>query len=52
MHNEFAAIVERDGEWFILIALRCPGRTARAARGKSVLPIFGKRFRMILERPL
>jgi hypothetical protein len=38
MKNEFTAIIENDGEWYIGYCPRFPGQTARDARMKNAAP--------------
>jgi len=44
MHNEFTAVVERDGEWFIAYCPEVPGANGQGALAKSAAKAFGKRF--------
>jgi len=39
MYNEFTAIVEQDGEWFIAYCLKSQALTDKAARSKSAARI-------------
>ena len=44
MRNEFTAIIERDGEWFIAYCAEVPGLTAKGKLMRSVWRACGRRL--------
>jgi len=49
MHNEFTAIVERDGEWFIAYCPEIPGANGQGRTKEECLESLGEAIRLILE---
>jgi hypothetical protein len=43
MHNEFTAVIERDGEWFIAYCPETPGPMAKGGRSKNACGICRRR---------
>jgi len=48
MHNEFTAILERAGEWYIPIARRFPAPMARVERRTEHEPNLAKAIALVL----
>jgi predicted RNase H-like HicB family nuclease len=42
MHNEFTAIVEQDGPWYVAYCAEVPGANGQGKSGKSALRISAK----------
>lgn len=49
MHNEFTAIVERDGKWFIAYCPEIPGANGQGKTKKECLSSLGEAIELILE---
>ena len=49
MHNEFSAIVERDGEWFITYCLEIPGANGLGRTKEESLKSLAEAVELILE---
>ncbi len=49
MHNEFTAIVERDGEWFIAYCPEVPGANGQGRTKKECLESLAEAIQLILE---
>lgn len=49
MHNEFTAIVERDGKWFIAYCPEVPGANGQGLTKAACLKSLAKAIRLILE---
>ena len=43
MHNEFTAIVEQDGPWYVSYCAEMPGANGQGKRVKNACPIFARR---------
>ncbi len=49
MHNEFSAIVEQDGEWFIAYCPEIPGANGQGRTKKECLKSLAEAIHLILE---
>ena len=49
MHNEFTAIVERDGEWFIAYCPEIPGANGQGQTKAEALKSLSQAIELILE---
>jgi predicted RNase H-like HicB family nuclease len=49
MRNEFTAIVERDGEWFIAYSPEVPGANGQGRTKEECLQSLGDAISLILE---
>jgi predicted RNase H-like HicB family nuclease len=49
MHNEFSAIVEKDGEWFIAYCPEIPGANGQGKTKDECLRNLADAIRLILE---
>ncbi|NLF06823.1 MAG: type II toxin-antitoxin system HicB family antitoxin [Pirellulaceae bacterium] len=49
MHNEFTAIVERDGKWFIAYCPEVPGANGQGKTKAACLKSLAKAIHLILE---
>lgn len=49
MHNEFTAIVERDGKWFVAYCPEIPGANGQGRTKKECLSSLSQAIEMILE---
>ncbi len=49
MHNEFTAIVERDGRWFIAYCPEIPGANGQGRTKKACLENLAAAIELILE---
>ncbi len=49
MHNEFTAIVERDGKWFIAYCPEVPGANGQGRTKAACLKSLAKAIHLILE---
>jgi predicted RNase H-like HicB family nuclease len=49
MHNEFTAIVERDGKWFIAYCPEMPGANGQGKTKAACLKSLSEAIRLILE---
>jgi predicted RNase H-like HicB family nuclease len=49
MHNEFTAIVERDGKWFIAYCPEIPGANGQGKTKKECLKSLSSAIDLILE---
>jgi predicted RNase H-like HicB family nuclease len=49
MHNEFTAIVERDGDWFIAYCLEIPGANGQGRTKDECLENLSQAIDLILE---
>ena len=49
MHNEFNAIIERDGEWFIAYCPEIPGANGQGKTKKECLENLAEAIKLILE---
>lgn len=49
MHNEFTAIVERDGEWFIAYCPEIPGANGQGKTKEECLQSLSEAIDLILE---
>ena len=49
MHNEFTAIVERDGEWFIAYCPEIPGANGQGKTKDQCLKNLSEAIELILE---
>ena len=49
MHNEFTAIVERDGKWFIAYCPEVPGANGQGRTKKEALKSLADAIELILE---
>jgi predicted RNase H-like HicB family nuclease len=49
MHNEFTAIVERDGKWFIAYCPEMPGSNGQGRTKAACLKNLAKAIQLILE---
>jgi Uncharacterised protein family (UPF0150). len=45
MHNEFTAVFERDGDWYIAYCPEIPGANGQAGRSKRPARAWLPRFR-------
>lgn len=49
MHNEFTAVVERDGDWFIAYCLEIPGANGQGRTKDESLKNLSQAVDLILE---
>lgn len=49
MHNEFTAIIEKDGEWFIAYCLEIPGANGQGRSKEECLQSLSDAISLILE---
>jgi predicted RNase H-like HicB family nuclease len=49
MHNEFSAIIERDGEWFIAYCPEVPGANGQGKSKEECLKSLADAIELILE---
>ena len=49
MHNEFTAIVERDGKWFIAYCPEVPGANGQGKTKAECLKSLGAAIELILD---
>jgi predicted RNase H-like HicB family nuclease len=49
MHNEFTAIVERDGDWFIAYCPEIPGANGQGPTKEECLKSLSDAINLILE---
>ena len=49
MHNEFTAIIERDGEWYIAYCPEVPGANGQGLTKKECLESLRQAILLILE---
>jgi len=49
MHNEFTAIVERDGDWFIAYCPEIPGANGQGRTKDECLKSLSQAINLILE---
>ena len=49
MHNEFTAIVERDGEWFVAYSPEIPGANGQGKTRDEALKSLSQAIDLILE---
>jgi len=49
MHNEFTAIVEKDGNWYIAYCAEIPGANGQGKTKKECLKSLSKAINLILE---
>ena len=49
MHNEFTAVVERDGKWFVAYCPEIPGANGQGRTKKECLASLRAAIRLILE---
>ncbi len=49
MHNEFTAIVEKDGDWHIAYCPEIPGANGQGKTKQECLKSLSEAIRMILE---
>jgi predicted RNase H-like HicB family nuclease len=49
MHNEFTAIIEKDGEWFIAYCPEIPGANGQGRTKEECLQSLSDAIRLILE---
>jgi predicted RNase H-like HicB family nuclease len=49
MHNEFTAIIERDGEWFIAYCPEVPGANGQGRTKEECLQNLAEAIDLILE---
>jgi predicted RNase H-like HicB family nuclease len=49
MHNEFTAIVERDGKWFIAYSPEIPGANGQGRTKAACLKSLAEAIRLILD---
>lgn len=49
MHNEFTAIIERDGEWFIAYSPEIPGANGQGRTTDEARANLGEAISLILE---
>lgn len=49
MHNEFTAIIERDGEWFIAYCPEIPGANGQGRTKKECLESLAEAIELILQ---
>ena len=49
MHNEFSAIVEQDGEWFIAYCPEIPGANGQGRTKDECLKSLSEAIHLILE---
>ena len=49
MHNEFTAIIERDGEWYIAFCPEIPGANGQGKTKEDSLQSLSEAINLILE---
>lgn len=49
MHNEFTAIIEQDGEWFIAYCPEIPGANGQGKTQEEARESLGEAISLILE---
>ena len=49
MHNEFTAVIERDGEWFIAYCPEIPGANGQGKTKEECLKSLSEAIELILE---
>ena len=49
MHNEFTAIIEKDGEWFIAYCPEIPGANGQGRTKEECLQNLSEAINLILE---
>jgi len=49
MHNEFTAIIERDGDWYIAYCAEVPGANGQGKTKEECLANLADAIRLILE---
>jgi predicted RNase H-like HicB family nuclease len=49
MHNEFTAIIERDGKWFIAYCPEVPGANGQGKTKNACLKNLAQAIQLILE---
>ena len=49
MHNEFTAVIEKDGEWFIAYCPEIPGANGQGRTKEGCLASLADAIRLILE---
>ncbi len=49
MHNEFTAIIERDGEWFVAYCAEVPGANAQGCTSAEAREDLAEAIALILE---
>ena len=49
MHNEFTAIIERDGEWYIAYCPEIPGANGQGRTKEEARESLGQAIALILE---
>jgi predicted RNase H-like HicB family nuclease len=49
MHNEFTAVIERDGRWFIAFCPEIPGANGQGRTKKECLKNLADAIELILE---
>ncbi len=49
MHNEFTAIIEKDGEWYIGYAAEIPGANGQGRSREECLDSLSSAIELILE---
>ena len=49
MHNEFTAVVERDGEWFIAYCPEIPGANGQGRTKEECLRSLSEAIALVLE---
>lgn len=49
MHNEFTAIIERDGEWYISYCPEIPGANGQGQNKEECLKSLSGAIKLILE---
>ncbi len=49
MHNEFSAIVEKDGDWFIAYSAEIPGANGQGRTKEECLRSLTEAIQLILE---
>ena len=49
MHNEFTAIIEREGEWYVAYCPEIPGANGQGRTKEQARESLGKAIALILE---
>ena len=49
MHNEFTAIIERDGEWYVSYCPEIPGANGQGQTKEECLKSLSESIKLILE---
>jgi predicted RNase H-like HicB family nuclease len=49
MRNEFTAVIERDGEWFIAYSPELPGANGQGQSKKEAIDSLGEAIALILD---